>query len=258
MKNAFRLLGSALGLVLVAAAPAPESVVEARLAVEDLASRLRSERELAQGELASLHRERLALQERIRIERARKAALERIAREVQDVAAAHDAESLRWSGPSRAAIEVARASVRRSLPFLTQERLAALDRIEAELVGHGPDVALAMERLWRFLEEESAMASEVAMARQAVVLERPGGQVEAAPRLVEVLRFGMALLYLRTFEGEVGWAKPVAGGWRFELLTDPVSQSVVRELFTAHEGNATFGPAELLLPLELGGEASPG
>ena len=86
------------------------------------------------------------------------------------------------------------------------------------------------------------MAREVTTARQQVVL----GDDE--PRLCDVLRIGMALMYVRADDGRIGFAREGDGGWRIELVDDAAGRAVIEALFVAAADNAIFGPVELLVP----------
>lgn len=219
-----------------------ESVVELRLAVAALAAELEASRAQTQSTLAALRAEKEQLERELRLARIRSATLDRIEHERADQRAAQQAEVTQWREPARTALATVRAYVERALPFSPAERTATLDRIEAELAGHRPDVARAMEQLWRFVEEEEGMAAEIGRHRQSIVLHE-----STDPQLVEVLRLGMALLYFRMADGAVGWAR-YDQGWRFEVLADPRLEASVRGLFDAHDDNAIDGPAVLVVP----------
>lgn len=213
-----------------------------RVQVGELADALQTERATRRAELGALQAERAELERRVRLARTRNATLARLESEATAEVEAREAEATRWHGPAREAVDVVRAHVAASLPFATGERGATLDRIAAALNSPAPDVARSVERLWRFMEEEVAMGSEVALTRQTVSLDgRP-------PQLVEVLRLGMALMYVRTLDGQVGWARRDSGGWRFDTIDDAEARAIIDALFDAHEVHVALGPAELLIP----------
>jgi hypothetical protein len=233
------------------AGPGSQEVVALRLEVEQLARTLDEHRGTAQAELAGLRTERAELQRQLRLARVRNRTLVKL--EQQD-AAADEARRLaadEWNAPARAAVEAAREHVLRSLPFATASRLETLDRIDAELAGAAVDVGRAMERLWRFVEEEAAMSREVTLARQQIAWS----QSDDGPRLCDVLRIGMAAMYVRcddgANDGQVGWARPAGEAWTIEAITEPTSVAVIRGLFTAADDNEIFAPQVLLVPGEL-------
>ncbi len=229
------------------AGPGSQEVVALRLEVEQLARTLDEHRGAAQAELAGLRTERAELQRQLRMARVRNRTLVKL--EQQDAAAdeARQAAADEWNAPARAAVAAARLHVERSLPFATAGRLETLDRIDAELAGAVVDVGRAMERLWRFVEEEAAMSREVTLARQPIAWS----QTEDEPRLCDVLRIGMALMYARCDDGQLGWARPGPQAWTMEAVTDPTSTAIVEALFVAAEDNEIFAPQVLLVPAEL-------
>lgn len=243
------LLAAALaGSIPVASALAPaggggdaQQIARLRTEIDDLAADLETERMAARDELAALRAERAELERQVRAAQARKAALQQIQTKATTEAEELDAQTRRWNEPTRQAVAAARAYVERSLPFAREQRLAVLDRIERDLQTARPDHARAVERLWRFLEEEEAMGRELALSQHKM-------EVEGQPQIVDVVRLSMALLYFRTQDGRYGWIAPGTDGWVNEVLTDPALVEVVRRRFDAFDRNDALGPAELLLP----------
>ena len=235
------LLSSLIVAAAIAAPTPAEDVVALRLEVEALARTLDEQRSAAQAELAGLRAERAELQRQVRLARVRNRMLVKLA--AQDAAAdeAKQAAVDEWNAPARAAVAAVRRHVEQGLPFAKTARLETLDAIAAELAGAVPDTGRAMQRLWRFLEEEAAMAREVTMLRQQVELEE-------GARLCDVLRIGMALMYVRVDDGRLGLALPGAEGWRIEIVDDALGRVVIDALFVAATDNAIFGPSVLLVP----------
>jgi len=233
---------SSLIIAAAIAAPTPaQDVVALRLEVEALARTLDEQRSVTQAELTGLRAERAELQRQVRLARVRNRLLVKL--EAQDAAAdeVRQAAVDEWNAPARAAVAAVRRHVEQGLPFAITARLETLDAIAAELAGAVPDTGRAMQRLWRFVEEEAAMAREVTVARQQV-------ELEDGARLCDVLRIGMALMYVRVDDGRVGLALPQAGAWRIEMVDDVVSRAVIDALFVAATDNAIFGPSVLLVP----------
>lgn len=234
----------ALSVVLAAAIAAPSSaadIVALRLEVEALARTLDEQRSAAQAELAGLRAERAELQRQVRLARVRNRMLLKL--EAEDAAAdeARQAAIDEWNGPARAAVAAVRRHVEGGLPFARAARLEAVDAIAAELAGAMPDTGRAMQRLWRVLEEEAAMAREVTLARQQV-------ELDDGPRLCDVLRIGMALMYVRAEDGRLGFARDRGDAWEIEIVDDAAGRAVIEALFEAADANTIFGPAVLLVP----------
>jgi len=225
-------------------------IARLRTEIDELAADLETERIAARDELASLRAERVELQRQVRAAKSRKSALEALREEAVAQAEAQDAQSRQWDEPTRQAIAAARSYVEGSLPFAKQARLAALDRIERDLAAAQPDHARAVERLWRFLEEEEAMGREVSVGQQVL-------ELDGEPQMVDVMRLSMALLYFRTQDQRYGWVFPTDDGWQQAMVTDPRLVAVIESRFEASERSETLGPAELLLPTQIGEGTTP-
>lgn len=223
-------------------------IARVRTEIDDLAAQLETERIAARDELASLRAERADLERQVRAAKARKAALSAVREEAVAEAEARDTQTRQWDEPTQQAIAAARRYVERSLPFARAARLAALDRIERDLSAAQPDHARAVERIWRFVEEEEAMGREVAVGQQVI-------EIDDEPQLVDVIRLSMALLYFRTQDGRYGWIFPTEGEWQQRLVTEPRLVEVIEGRFEASERSQVLGPSELLLPRAIEGEA---
>ena len=211
-----------------------------RTEVDQLASDLEAERAAARDELAALRAERAELERQVRAARARKATLEQLQAEATKRAEDADEDARRWAEPMHAAVAVVRANVERGLPFATRARLEVLDGLERDLQAANPDYGRVLERLLRFVEEEQAMGGEVAFTQQRV-------ELEGTAQIAQVLRLGLALLYLRTEDDRVGWAVRRGDGWSLELLDGPLAD-VVRAQFDAAADNRALGLAPIVLP----------
>lgn len=251
MKTLRQVLTVLAALSLVPSQASAESpgaaaqVVQLRREVDALAQELADRRRAVRGELAALRAERAELKRQVRLAKVRAQALDQLESRRTARAKSDEEQSKASLPPARQAVAAARAYVMAALPFKTKERLKTLDLIEGELTASRPDVGRALTRLWRFLEEEQALAGEVALAQQPIELD---GQ----RLLVDVVRVGMALLYARTPDGRFAWAVAAGEGWEFAALTDAASTELVRSLFTTVEANQTYGPGRLLIPSGLG------
>lgn len=225
-------------------------VATLRVEVDELAQRLRARRGDVRDELAGMRAEKAELERRLRLAQVRQRTLQKLQARADEAADDLQDQAHAWVGPARRAIDVVRGYVQRSLPFATSDRLASLDEIAGQLDRAEPDVGRAMQRLWRFVEQEVAMTGEVSLSQQPVRLD---GATRA--QLADVLRLGMALMYVRTAEGELAWAVPHGEGldttWVLERIEDPQLEEAVEQLFEAHEQNRGYGPIDLAIPAGL-------
>jgi hypothetical protein len=247
MGGSLCLLG--LGVLIVndaeASDPGPagqaERVSKLREEVDTLAQQLADRRQGLRDELTALRAEKADLERRLRLEqvRARTVAATRSRQDAQLTQL--DSRQRRWLGPVKAAVARARTYVATSLPFMRKARLAALERIEDSLASARLDVGLVLQRLWRLIEQESAMTGEIQLAQQPIEL----GQRRV---LADVARIGMALLYVRTPDGVYGWAEQTDEGWSFEAIEGEAGREAVAAFFAALDDNRALGPRRLLLP----------
>lgn len=236
-------LAASLIAVPVVARAAGVSVADLatlRTEVDQLAADLEAERAATRDELAALRAERAELERQVRAARTRKATLEKIRAEATARAEEADEDARRWAVPMREAISAARDHVEAGLPFAKAARLETLDALQRDLSAATPDYGRVLERLLRFVEEEEAMGGEVAFTQQRIEL---GGQ----PQIVQVLRLGLALLYVRTEGDQVGWAVRRDAAWEVVML-EGAPADVVRARFDDAEDNRALGVAPIVLP----------
>ena len=137
-----------------------------------------------------------------------------------------------------------RTQVRNGLPFRTDERLAALDEIEKQLVdGLIPPQKVA-SRIWQFIEDELRLTRENGLYQQTIKLG-------ADELLVDVARLGMVAIYFRTTDGRVGYASKAKDGWQWQQVSGPEDAARVAGLFDALKKQIRTGYFEL--PLALAG-----
>ena len=228
----------------VEATPLAEQVSNARADVDELAEQLASQRRATREQLSTLRAERDELKRQVRLEEIRRDTLARLraerTRDIDD----QEERILERLSPIQRSLVVAKEYVLTALPFKTEERMRRLERIEADLAVTHPDPAQALTQLWRFIEEEASMGGEIIFAQQIIQLE--GERV-----LGDVVRIGMALMYFRLPNGDVGWARRSESGWRLEKIDAVQARATVEQLFDAFQDNQTLGPQHLLLPTEL-------
>lgn len=221
-----------------------EEVSNARAAVDSLSERLESQRRSVRESLSALQAERAELERQVRLEQIRQDTLTQIRAERIKRVDEQEGRLLTLLKPIKRSLKSAQKYVSVTLPFKQEERMLHLKKIEADLAVTHPDPGNALTRLWRFIEEEEAMAREIALGQQAI-------ELDGKRLLVEVARIGMALMYFRLPGGDVGWVRQAQEGWLFERLTSPASQKTVLKIFGDLENNRALGPKRLLITSEL-------
>lgn len=244
-------IGLLWGPLLTASAPSEEaalaaSVSELRVRIDGLAEELEAERRRARDALSALRLERAELQRQLRLEQIRHRTFDRLDQERARRTEALEARTDAVSEPLAQALDIARSHLQQTLPFARAARTQQLDALQERLFELQPGVADVFARLWRFVEEEAALTKEAGVSEQTVFL----GEER---RLVEVARLSMALLYLRSSDGRVGWARKRPGGWRLEWVDEgSLIARAIEAIFEAFKGNRTFGPLRLPLPIAPG------
>ncbi len=226
------------------AASLPEQVSAARAEVEALAERLEGQRRSAATELASLRAERAELKRQVRLEQVRRDTLQQLRADRSKRVDEQEGRIRSLLKPVQSSIASAKAYVSATLPFKQEERMHRLAAIEASLAVTHPDPAAALTQLWRFVEEEEALAREIGLTQQAVALD-------GKRFLASVARIGMALMYFRLPDGNVGWVHRNKVGWSFTLLEGKDERDTVNQIFDDFEKNRILGGKRLLISSDL-------
>ncbi|MCO4748279.1 MAG: DUF3450 family protein [Proteobacteria bacterium] len=197
-----------------------------RSEVASLHEAIEIEKEAQRGELRGIDAQKAELQAQIRREELRIRQLQEAVTERQTLIA-DDVEGTEVLVPLVAStIQSLRESVRSGLPYRATERLAALDKLDAQVADGSLRPQRAAALTWQFLEDELRLSRESAQDRQVVTV---GGESQ----LVEVARVGMLALYFRTDEGRVGRAVKRNGDWAFEIYDDAASVERAEVVFDA-------------------------
>ena len=229
---------------LAGAVSLPEKLSAARAEVDALAERLKNQRRATRDGLSALRSERAELQRQVRLEEIRRDTLSQMRAERTKRVDDQEGRILTLLKPIQASLASAKAYVSATLPFKQEERMRRLKRIEADLAVTHPDPARALTRVWRFIEEEEALAREIGLSQQAITLK--GKRL-----LVDVARIGMALMYFRLPGGDVGWVRRTKDAWAFALIDNQGARETVLQVFDDLQNNRVLGPKRLLISTEL-------
>ncbi len=223
-----------------AATTLAEQLSETRAQVDSLAEKLENQRRVTRDELSALHAERAELQRQVRLERIRQDTLAKLRAERTQRLDLQEGRILTMLKPIQRSLTSVKRYVSVTLPFKREERMRRLEKIEADLAVTHPDPARALTQLWRFVEEEEALAGEIDLSQQPI-------ELEGKRLLVDVVRIGMALMYFRLPDGDVGWVRRNEDSWRFERLKDAQAIQTVKDVFSDLEKNRVLGPKRILI-----------
>lgn len=227
-----------VGLVAGAAAQAADSLGERLVTLRSEVEQLSQEADLRDDDLRSrlraLEAQKAELEAQLRREELRLAQLRQAAEEQRKALTAREATGDALQPAVISGVASLRAAVRTGLPLRVDERLAELDRVEAEVRSGDLTPERAASQLWAFAEDELRLTQENALDRQLVRID--GDEV-----LVEVAHLGMTSLYFRTEDERVGVARRDGEGWRFEVLTDAQAREQVLALFDSLQKQVRVG-----------------
>ena len=204
------------------------AVAELRAEVGQLEDELRTTRQTRRQELLALQSQKRQLTAQVDRAQARAESLEQMVADRR-----RELEARREAARARApiveeALEALEPAIAHSAPFRRKERLDQLAEIERQLQLDAAPPDQLLDQLWRLVEDELQLGLSSGLHKQ--VLELPDG----TERLVEIARLGMALIYWRTEDGQLGMiARGPDGAWTPTPLEAPEDRAGVEELFEA-------------------------
>jgi hypothetical protein len=167
-----------------------ERLAELRSEVSMLAADVDAERASVRGRLRALDAERAEMQGQIRREALRSTELSVALAERRETLAVQDASAADLTPVLRESLAGLRERMAQGLPYRTDERIAAVDALTAQLDSGELRPEKALGRVWQLVEDELRLTRETAMDRQVIA-------VDGRERLVDVARVGMVSVYAR-------------------------------------------------------------
>ena len=117
------------------------------------------------------------------------------------------------------AIDELDRSLRGSLPFKIRERRSELAALRKQLVDGVLSAPKTVNRLWGFYEDEIRLTHENGLFKQIL-------SVDGEPRLVQVARLGMVMMFFRTEDGRYGFIDRHDDNWRTVTVNDSRRQQI--------------------------------
>jgi hypothetical protein len=136
------------------------------------------------------------------------------------------------------AIAALRQAVEQGIPFRKDDRLAALNAIEAQVNAGAVDAGSAITRLWQHVEDELRLTRENTLDRTTINLD-------GADRYVTVARLGMVTMLFQGEDGVCGTLQREGDAWRWVQAQDPAHIAQIHELFEAFDKQGRTGWVEL-------------
>jgi hypothetical protein len=219
-----------------------EKLVALRFEVDDKAQRLEELRSRIVAEKAALESQVADLEILLGKEQVRKRTLSQMEKAQQRAREKQISEAACYLEPALFAAKTIRSQIETSLPFKQAERLAAVDEIVADLKGDKIDATTALTRLWRIVEDDLKLISEVGLHRQPVTLN-------SETMLADVLRIGMSALYFKIDDSRMGRVIRIKeGDYVFAETQKEEEKQAIGALFEAMAKQIRKGTFELLMP----------
>ena len=114
--------------------------------------------------------------------------------------------------------------IRNALPFKVPERLEEVETLKRLLDEGTLETGKLLARIWNMVESEFRMTTESGLYKQSV-------EIDGGPQLAEAARLGMVFMYIKTLDGQYGYAVPTGDGWEYRLTADREEQRQIAELF---------------------------
>jgi hypothetical protein len=130
------------------------------------------------------------------------------------------------------------AGIRSGFPFKVEERLAALEEISTQIESGAIDPPRAINRLWRFYEDELRLTRDNGLYSQVIPL---GGDKV----LADIAKIGALAIYFQTRDGRSGFATRSGDDWRFTVTESGSERQLIAELFDSLKKQIRSGLFEL-------------
>jgi len=125
-----------------------------------------------------------------------------------------------------AALENLTSIVRSGIPFKTEERIADLEKIKADLEAGNITQEKALSLVWASYDDALRMTKEIGVFKQQI-------KVGEEEKLAKVAKIGTAMMFFMTPDDQVGYVKKNDTGYTYVLATDDLSRTQIHTLFDA-------------------------
>jgi hypothetical protein len=222
-------------------------IARLRSEVEDLSSRIETEKDAMTGQLRSYTAQKADLE--MEVQRA-EMTLDQLRDAARRRAEALDRDTRRDAllrPVLSAAIGAIRERIAAGLPFQVAERTADLDALSRQLDEGLIRVPDGVARLWDRVEDEFRLSRENGLYKQ--VIELDGNEL-----LADVARVGMVMLYFQAGDGRVGSAVHRDGRWSWQALAAKQARVQIATLFDSFKKQIRAGFFLLPAALPPGGD----
>jgi len=135
-------------------------------------------------------------------------------------------------------VDALAAQIEQRFPFKREERLNALAEIRSQAESGALDAPRAINRLWRFYEDELRLTRDNGLYSQVIPL---GGQRV----LSDIAKVGAVALYFQTRDGRLGYAARNGDQWRYVEAESSTEREMISDLFDSLKKQIRTGYFEL-------------
>jgi len=215
-----------------------EELVSLRGQVESLNTELNRMQEQHRAEMNSLAAQKGDLEATRRREELRIRQLEEDLEENRERARQAGVAGEALVPVARQIVERLEAEIRQGFPFKTADRLDALEEIATQIESGAIDPPRAINRLWRFYEDELRLTRDNGLYSQIIPLE--GDRV-----LADIAKIGALAIYFQTDDGRAGYATRSGADWSFTVTESGAERQQIAELFDSLKKQIRTGLFEL-------------
>lgn len=126
------------------------------------------------------------------------------------------------------------AMIKTSIPFKTNDRIAAVQKIKEQLASSLITPQKALSFVYNSYADEIRMTKENAIFKQTI-------NFNGKDRLVEVARVGTAMMFFKTPDNEVGYVTKDGNGWNYKQEFNKEKQNQILNLFDAFKKQIRTG-----------------
>ncbi len=210
-----------------------DRLIKLRGEVETLHDDIESKQQQHRNRMASLSQRRAELEAQIQRQQLSLKKLQRDVGELRSQAKTIDEESGALRPVVKEVSSLLESHVDSALPFTIDERKAELRQVRSKLEKGELSTPRAINQLWTFVEDELRLCRENGLFRQTI-------NVDGEDQLADVIRLGMAMLFYRTGDGQVGRAAKNNDAWAFQAL-DGEPAAKADDLFDEFERQVRTG-----------------
>ncbi len=211
-----------------------ESLMKLRAQVEQLDAKISDEKDAYKAQMRSLSMQKSELEGTISRQELK---IKQLQKELADVQSKIKKAGKNSQGIKPIVLEAADqliAMMKRSIPFKTHDRIAAVEEIKTQLNSSLITPQKALSMLYNSYADEMRMTKENGIFKQTITLD-------GEEKLVEVARVGTVMMFFKTPDDVVGYVTKAGNGWDYKQELNKEKQDEILTLFDAFKKQIRTG-----------------